>query len=91
MGDVVRDGLAHFASYYFPDVEIQSADRWSGIMGFTPDGLPLLGRLPALPQVYFAVGLGGRGLSWAFVLADRLMALMLNDAEPDILSAARFA
>ncbi|RLC74103.1 MAG: hypothetical protein DRI81_14340 [Chloroflexi bacterium] len=89
LGDVMRDGLTRFASHYFPEVETRKADRWSGIMGFTPDGLPLVGRLPDLPQVYFAVGMGGRGLSWAFAIADRLMTLMLNDADPGILSAAR--
>ena len=67
----------------------RDADRWSGIMGFTPDGLPLVGSLPDLPRVYFAVGLGGRGLAWAFVVAERLVELMLNDTDPGILSAAR--
>jgi len=89
LGDVVRDGLTRFVSRYFPDVEMQNAERWSGIMGFTPDGLPLVGRLPDLPQAYFAVGLGGRGLSWAFVAAERLVNLMLHDADPGILAAAR--
>ncbi|MBU0705284.1 MAG: FAD-binding oxidoreductase [Chloroflexi bacterium] len=89
LGDVVRDGLTRFASRYFPEIETRDADRWSGIMGFTPDGLPLVGSLPDLPQVYFAVGLGGRGLAWAFVVADRLVKLMLDDTDPGILSAAR--
>jgi len=91
LGDVIRDRLTRFASRYFPEIEMRHADRWSGIMGFTLDGLPLVGRLPDLPQVYFAVGLGGRGLAWAFVVADRLVKLMLNDADPGILSAARLA
>lgn len=89
MGDVVRDGLTHFASRYFPEIEARNTERWSGIMGFTPDGLPLVGRLPDLPQVYFAVGLGGRGLAWAFIVADRLVKLMLDDTDPGILSVAR--
>jgi glycine/D-amino acid oxidase-like deaminating enzyme len=91
LDDVVQDGLALFAAHYFPDVETHTADRWSGVMGFTPDGLPLVGTLPSLPQVYFAVGLGGRGLAWAFVVAERLVELMLRDAEPGILAADRLA
>jgi len=91
LGDVVRDGLTRFASRYFPEIGMRDADRWSGIMGFTPDGLPLVGRLPDLPQVYFVVGMGGRGLAWAFVVADRLIKLILDDADPGILSATRFA
>jgi glycine/D-amino acid oxidase-like deaminating enzyme len=84
LGDVVRDGLLRFALRHFSDVQINTggADRWSGVMGFTPDGLPLVGRLPDLPQVYFAVGLGGRGLAWAFVVAERLVQAMLHNTDP---------
>jgi len=89
LDDVVQNGLLRFAARHFPDVETSSASRWSGVMGFTPDGLPLVGRLPDLPQAYFAVGFGGRGLAWAFVVAERLVELMLHDTDPGILSAAR--
>ncbi|MDY6876748.1 MAG: FAD-dependent oxidoreductase [Chloroflexota bacterium] len=87
--DMGQDGLIRFASRHFPEVKTHSADRWSGTMGFTPDSLPLLGRLPDLPQVYFAVGFGGRGLAWAFFVAERLVALMLHETDPGLLSAAR--
>jgi len=89
LDDVVQNGLVRFAARHFPDVETRSASRWSGVMGFTPDGLPLVGRLPDLPQAYFAVGFGGRGLAWALAVAERLVALMLHDTDPGILSAAR--
>ena len=89
LDDVVQLGLARFAERHFPDIEIHGVDRWSGVMGFTNDGLPLVGRLPHLPQAYFAVGLGGRGLAWAFVAAERLISLMWRDADPGILSADR--
>ena len=89
MGDVVRDGLLRFALRHFPEIERRSVSRWSGVMGFTPDGLPLVGQLPGLPQAYFAVGFGGRGLAWAFVVAQRLVELMLHDTSPGVLSAAR--
>jgi len=87
--DPVRDGLVRFTTRYFPEVETDRADHRSGTMGFTPDGLPLVGWLPHLSRVYFAVGLGSRGLAWTFVVADRLVELMLHDTDPGILSAAR--
>ncbi len=87
--DPVRDGLARFAGRYFPEIALRDVKRRSGTMGFTPDGLPLIGWLPHLPRVYFAVGLGGRGLAWAFVVADRLVDLMVHDTDPGILSAKR--
>ena len=89
LGDAVQDGLARFASRHFPEINTRNAHRWSGVMGFTPDGLPLVGRLPDLPQAYFAVGFGGRGLAWAFVVAERLVELMLDGSHPGILAADR--
>jgi gamma-glutamylputrescine oxidase len=89
LDDMVQDGLARFASHHFPEIDLHSISRWSGVMGFTPDGLPLVGRLPDLPQVYFAVGFGGRGLAWAFVVAEQLVELMLHDTSLGPLSAAR--
>jgi len=50
-----------------------------------------VGTLPHLSQVYFAVGLGGRGLAWAFIAAERLISLMWRDADPGILSAKRLS
>jgi glycine/D-amino acid oxidase-like deaminating enzyme len=88
-GDPVRDGLVRFVTRYFPEIETRDVDRWSGTLGFTPDGLPLVGWLPRLSRVYFAVGLGGRGLTWALVAADRLVELMVHDTDPGILSAGR--
>ncbi len=89
MGDVVRDGLLRLASRHFPDVDIRNVTRQSGVMGFTSDSLPLVGALPNLPQAYFAVGFGGRGLAWTFVAAERLVNLMLRDTDVGILSAKR--
>ena len=51
--------------------------------------LPLVGVLPDLPRACFAVGLGGRGLAWAFVVAERLVELALHDADPGLFSAVR--
>ncbi|HDQ71112.1 MAG TPA: FAD-binding oxidoreductase [Chloroflexi bacterium] len=85
--ELLQQGLVRFISRHFPDVpsaRIDDARRWSGIMGFTGNGFPLLGRLPDLPGVYFAVGLGGRGLAWAFVLAERIAEAVLHQADPTL-------
>ncbi|MGD9002448.1 MAG: FAD-dependent oxidoreductase [Anaerolineae bacterium] len=87
--DHPEDTLSKFVSRHFPEVDLSSADRWSEVMGFTADGLPLLGRLPDLPEVYFAAGFGGRGLSWAFVAADQLVDAMLRGSHLGLLSAER--
>ena len=87
--DREEDALAHLVSRHFPEVRVDDVQRESGVMGFTPDGLPLLGSLPDLPQVYFAVGFGGRGLAWAFTVAERLVDAMLHNADVGFLSAER--
>ncbi len=86
-----QDRLTDVIARRFPELDLRSADRWCEMMGVTPDGLPLLGSLPSLPRAYFAVGFGGRGLSWAFVAAERLVNAMLHDAELGLLSARRLA
>jgi glycine/D-amino acid oxidase-like deaminating enzyme len=88
-GDRAEDALRAFVSRHFPEVALSSVDRWSEVMGFTADGLPLLGKLPGLSEVYFAGGFGGRGLSWAFVAAERLVDAMLQGSDLGLLSAER--
>ncbi len=83
----LQQGLARLLSRHFPDAppaKMDGARHWSGIMGLTTDGLPLLGRLPNLPGVYFALGLGGRGLAWALVLAERVAEAILKQADPTL-------
>lgn len=46
--------------------------RWAGIMGFTPDELPLVGRVPGMPNVWLCGGYTGHGLGFAFHCARRL-------------------
>lgn len=89
--DAAQDGLVRFALRHFPEVDLKRAIRKSGILGLTPDGLPMVGFLPHMPQVYFAVGLGARGLAWALVVAERLVELMLRDKHPGLVSATRFS
>jgi len=85
----VRAGLSRFIGRYFPEAQKHIASRRAGVMGLTPDGLPIIGSLPYLPQVAFAIGFGGWGLAWAFVAAERLAALVLEGAEPGLLAADR--
>ena len=55
----VQAYLDRYLKRYFPDVEAPVAHRWSGIMGFSSDGLPLVGTLPGRSRIGFAVGFTG--------------------------------
>ena len=67
--------------------------RWSGTMGFSPDGLPVLGRVPGMPAALFAAGFTGHGMGYGLRFG-RLAANVLlgrpDDAE-SLFSASRLA
>ena len=47
--------------------------RWAGTMGFTDDGLPLVGPLEGMRDVYLCAGFNGHGLGFAFLSAKKLV------------------
>jgi gamma-glutamylputrescine oxidase len=48
--------------------------RWAGTMGFTESGLPLVGPVDRMPNVYICAGYNGHGMGFAFMSAKRLVA-----------------
>ncbi len=85
----VQAEIDAYRRLHFPDVLAPVARRWAGIMGFSADGLPLVGRLPGLPQVGFALGFNGNGLALAAGVAERAVELLLEGRSPGALDAAR--
>jgi len=86
----IQGGLEGFLARYFPDVTGEITHRWSGVMGFSRDALPLVGRLPDLPHVGFAVGFTGHGLGLGLIGARRVVELLLHNSDPGLISARRF-
>ena len=82
--------LDRYLAKYFPDVQAPVAHRWSGIMGFSCDGLPLVGTLPGKPRVGFAVGFTGHGLALAAAAAERAVDKLLNGVSAGAVDVARF-
>ena len=64
-------------------VEVGEAHRWSGIVTYTCDGLPLVGPLPGAPRIISAVGWSGWGLSLAPRAVDEICAAILGEPPPD--------
>ncbi|MGQ9467876.1 MAG: NAD(P)/FAD-dependent oxidoreductase [Anaerolineae bacterium] len=87
----LQKGLSRFARRYFPAVEGNVLHRRSGVIGCTPDGVPVVGSLPHLPGVYFALGLGGWGLCWAFIAAERVVEMILEGTPAGLLDATERA
>jgi gamma-glutamylputrescine oxidase len=66
--------------------------RWAGIMGFTPDALPLVGPVSGHERMYVAAGYSGHGVSMAFTCGRRvaLQAIGTSSELPATFHPGRF-
>jgi gamma-glutamylputrescine oxidase len=87
--DPVQRYLEAYLHEHFPDVDAPIERRWAGIMGFSVDHLPLVGTLPGMDRVGFAVGFTGHGLAFGAGVAERAVDHLLTGANPGAVSAAR--
>jgi glycine/D-amino acid oxidase-like deaminating enzyme len=82
--------LLAYAQTYFPDLQgIAPVARWAGTMGFSPDGLPVIG--PGPRGTLVATGFTGHGMAYGF-RAGRLLAnlaLGRDDDAADLFSPER--
>ena len=78
----------HFPAFGSPEVE----RRWSGTMGFSPDGLPFVGDLPGVPGVHVASGFTGHGMGYAVRFGHLMARRVLGQPDPDadLFDARRF-
>lgn len=84
----VQQGLESFAASLL-GAPIDVTARWAGTMGFTPDGLPLIGPIdergaPAARDspIWLCAGYTGHGMSMAFKAANEAVAAMLARTPP---------
>lgn len=89
INDPVQNTLNAYLKHRFPDVDAPVERRWAGIMGFSADHLPLVGLLPQMSRVGFAVGFTGHGLSLGAGTAERAVDLLLNGTSPGAVDASR--
>ncbi len=74
----------------FPEIgKLRVTHRWAGILGYTPDALPIVGRLPDMRSVYFAVGFNGSGMSYGPLTARLTAEYMLDGAHPGLFHVDR--
>jgi len=78
--EIGTDEVLHAAIHVILDGFCQSVagidalieHRWAGIMGFTPDSLPMVGAMPDQAGMYLAGGYSGHGVSMAFTCGGRV-------------------
>jgi glycine/D-amino acid oxidase-like deaminating enzyme len=75
----IQEGLYNFLIEHFPQTQgIKITHRWAGLMGFSVDGMPLIGSLPKYPNIIASVGFTGHGMAFGFVLGKGLAEQILT-------------
>lgn len=89
--DLIQKALEDFLHTHIPSIrKAKITHRWSGIMGFSVDGQPLVGALPTDNQIFFLGGFTAHGLGLAFHSAKVLADALFERAIPKFISAKRF-
>jgi glycine/D-amino acid oxidase-like deaminating enzyme len=60
----------------WPHADTRVGYQWGGTFGETADGLPLIGPVPGMPRVLAAYGYGGNGITYAFMAALMIGAMV---------------
>lgn len=93
VSDEVQSHLETFMRELVTD-DYEITARWSGIMGFSPDGMPVVTqtRIHTLdnPNVWFCGGLTGHGMSMGYQTGRHAARVMLED-EPTRFGLDRFS
>ena len=89
--EVIQSALEKFLEDHIPAVrEAPITHRWSGIMGFSVDGQPMVGALPVDSQLYFVGGFTAHGIGLAFHSGKTLVDALFERKIPRFISAKRF-
>ena len=89
ISEAIQDRLEKLCQDWLAD-EFRVISRWAGIMGFSPDEVPLVGPVGGDPAVWFCGGFTGHGMSMAHrTAAVAVRALAGADAVPDWMSIER--
>jgi glycine/D-amino acid oxidase-like deaminating enzyme len=70
--EVIREKMKRL----WPNADTRVATAWCGTFGETTDGLPLIGTVPGVPNVYAAYGYGGNGITFSYLAAQITGAMM---------------
>lgn len=76
---VIADKVAALLAIDRPEVDF----AWAGPFGVTPDGLPIIGRVPGLANVFTVMGYGGNGITFSQIASEIISAQIDGRADPD--------
>ncbi|KAH8660303.1 FAD dependent oxidoreductase [Xylariales sp. PMI_506] len=90
-GNVNDDSLIESATKYFDnymqrvfhgweDSGAYTAKLWTGIMGYSTDGMPFIGHVPGRKNQFMLAGFTGHGMPQVFLSAKGIAAMLLDGA-----------
>jgi D-amino-acid dehydrogenase len=82
-------GIARAMPSYFSPWDAELPQPWSGLRPMSPDGLPVIGRLPTRSPVYVATGHAMLGITLGPVTGSLLSSLVLDGVESPLLAPFR--
>lgn len=78
----IQARMTEFVQSWVPTETVQVTHRWSGIMGFSRDGLPMVGAAPGTPGAVVGAGFTGHGFGFAFMAGEALARLIIDGQHP---------
>jgi glycine/D-amino acid oxidase-like deaminating enzyme len=92
--EALQRDLEAYLHRHFPQMRGRPVrHRWSGVMGFSPDGLPSYGAVPGHPGCLWAAGFTGHGLAYGFHFGRLLAQVVAGQSAlegSDLFAADRF-
>jgi gamma-glutamylputrescine oxidase len=86
----VQAALEQVLPRLFPSLHaLQIVRHWAGVMGFTPDALPIVDQVKDIPGVWMAGGFSGHGMALAARLGQLLAESITSASIPAALSLFR--
>ena len=87
---VIRQYVENCTKEYFgsnwgeddPNGRIRNA--WTGIMGYSADGFPLIGQIPGFNDLYIAASFQGSGMVLCFKSAEALVKIFYGEDKPEL-------
>ena len=88
----IQERMTAFLQRFPPLRDVEVTHRWAGTMGFSRDGLPIVGAVPGLPGALAAAGFTGHGFGFAFLCGKALADLVLEGTSEtaDLFRSRRF-
>ncbi|HMT13223.1 MAG TPA: FAD-dependent oxidoreductase [Aestuariivirga sp.] len=65
-----------------PGVDLEVDYQWAGTFAASPTGLPVIGEVAELPNVFSILGAGGNGITFSVIAADMAEAWLADKSHP---------